>query len=108
MPSGSFSNYIYALRGVHIKIEYTINIFPSLKKPPKLYLFIFREKGRDGKRDGEKYQCEKQQFLHGLGIKPTLQASALTGNENGDLAQYRAMPSQLTTLVGATFHFSVK
>ena len=48
------------------------------------YLFIFREKGREGERDGEKYQCVVASHAPPLGTWPTTQACALTGNRTGD------------------------
>ena len=48
------------------------------------YLFIFREKGREGERDGEKYQCVVSSNAPPLGTWPTTQACALTGNRTGD------------------------
>ena len=64
-----------------------------------LYLFIFRERGRKGEREGEKHlmykrMCERYiHWLHlacpQLGTWPATQAGALTGNGTGDLSVHR-------------------
>ena len=53
------------------------------------YIFIFREGGREGERDGEKHLCERETLVGCLsflpwppGIKPAVQACALTRNLN--------------------------
>ena len=55
----------------------------------KIYLFIFRERGREGEREGEKHQCVRDiNWLPlrcpKLGIWPATQACALTGNPTSD------------------------
>ena len=46
----------------------------------RFYLFIFRERGREGEREGEKHQCVVLPFMCPLlGTWPATQASALTG-----------------------------
>ena len=52
-------------------------------------LFIFRERGREGHRDGEKHLCVRDQLLltcPELRTWPATQACALTGNRNSDLS----------------------
>ena len=38
----------------YIVVRHFLNIFSSFSK--RFYLFIFRERGREGEREGEKYQ----------------------------------------------------
>ena len=47
-------------------------------------LFIFRESGREGERDGEKHQCMVVPNTPPTGTWPATQASALTGNPTGN------------------------
>ena len=42
--------------------------------------FIFRERGREGEREGEKHQCVVASHMPPLGTWPTTQPCALTGN----------------------------
>ena len=72
------------------------------KKLKRFYLFIFRERGRKGEREGEKHQCMRETpidcLLQGpqLGTKPTTQACALTGNKSTcDLWLYGIKLNQL-------------
>ena len=50
------------------------------------YVFIFRVRGREGEREEEKYQCERESSISclsnvpQLGTEPTTQACALTEN----------------------------
>ena len=44
------------------------------------YLFIFREKGREGEREGEKHQCVVASQAPSTGTWTATQAYALTGN----------------------------
>ena len=44
-----------------------------------IYLFIIRERGREGEKEGEKYQCCLSQAPQ-LGSWPSTQACALTRN----------------------------
>ena len=65
------------------------SFFFSKKK--RFYLFIFRKRGREGEREGEKHQCFKRimnwlpRAHPQLGTKPTTQFFALTGSQNGNL-----------------------
>ena len=58
---------------------------------------FFRDRGRKGQKEGEKYQCEKEIltscFPHALqtGSKPTTQAWALTGSLTCRLLVYGTM-----------------
>ena len=63
--------------------------------------FFLRERGREGEREGEKHQCERE-ILIGclsdvpqLGTQPTTQACALTRNQTKDLSLRRMMSNQL-------------
>ena len=47
----------------------------------KNYLFIFRERGREGEREVEKHQCVVASHTPKLGTWPATQACALTGIE---------------------------
>ena len=49
-----------------------------------IYLFIFRERGREGEREGEKPQGAVASHAPLLGTWPATQACALTGNQSSD------------------------
>ena len=54
---------------------------PLLKK--RFYLFIFREKGREGERERKKHRCEREiltSFAPWSGTQPTTQTCALHRN----------------------------
>ena len=53
-----------------------------LKK--RFYLFIFRQRGREGEREGEKHQCVVVSYTSPAGDPATTQAGALTGNRTSD------------------------
>ena len=55
--------------------------------------FIFRERGKEGEREGEKHH---QSYAPRPGIKPAAQARALTRNPNSDLLLCRTMTKQLS------------
>ena len=60
-----------------MKVLYNLIIFK------RFYLFIFREKGREGEREGEKHQCVVATCAPPTGYlahKPCV----LTGNQTGD------------------------
>ena len=67
-----------------------------------IYLFIFREKGREGEREGEKHRRERGTWISCCswapcpGTKPTTQACALTENRTSDLPLCRTTPKQLS------------
>ena len=42
----------------------------------RVYLFIFRKKGREGEREGEKHQCVVPLMCPPLGTHPATQACA--------------------------------
>ena len=52
-------------------------------------LFIFRQRGREGEREGEKYQCVVASHTTQPQTWPTTQACALTGNRTSDLSVLR-------------------
>ena len=68
----------------------------------RFYLFSFRERGREGEREGQKHLiCERD--IHQLplarpqlGTKTATQACALTGNRNIDLSVCRLALSPLS------------
>ena len=68
----------------------------------RFHLFIFRERVREGGREGEKRRCERETsvlcFLHmpRLWTHPTTQACALSRNQTGNLSLCRTMPNQLS------------
>ena len=68
----------------------------------RFYLFIFREQGREGVRDGEKLQCESETligyFLYAphLGAERATQACALTENGTSDPSLCGMMSNQLS------------
>ena len=72
-------------------------MFSFLKNPLgflRFYLFIFREKGREGEREGEKHRYARETLIGYLltpptGDRPTTQACALTRNQTGDLSVHR-------------------
>ena len=45
-----------------------------------MYVCIFRQRGREGEREGEKHQCVVACHMPLLETWPTTQACALTGN----------------------------
>ena len=49
------------------------------------YLFIFRKRGREGERKGEKYQCVVAFHTPPMVTWPATQACARTGNQTRDL-----------------------
>ena len=65
-----------------------------------IYLFMSREQGREEEREGEKHWCERETLIgcllneYCLGIEPTTQACALTGNQTTDLCGMS--PNQLS------------
>ena len=50
----------------------------------RFYLFIFRERGREGEREEEKHQCVVASCTPPTGELATTQMCALTGNQTGD------------------------
>ena len=50
----------------------------------RLYLFIFRERGREGEREGEKHQCVVASHAPLLGTWSATQTCVLTGNQTSD------------------------
>ena len=70
----------------------SLGVISPLKFLKRFYLFIFREKGREGEREGE--ECER--YIDQLplaclqmGTWPTTWACALTGNQSSDLLVHR-------------------
>ena len=48
-----------------------------------MYLFTFRERGREGESEGEKHQCVVVSHSIHLETRPATQACALMGNPTG-------------------------
>ena len=61
-----YSEFLPCPKGRRIRIFY------------RLYLFMFRDRGREGERKGEKHPCVVASHV------PVTQACALTGNRTGD------------------------
>ena len=72
-----------------------------------IYLFIFRERGREGGREGEKHQHARETSIRNinvwlpltgsqLGTWPAPQACALTGTQTGDLSVCRPVLNPLS------------
>ena len=65
----------------------------------RFYLFVFRERGREGEREGKKHQCVRETSINYLlyvpqpGTEPTTQACGLTGNRTSDLLLCRTIPN---------------
>ena len=62
---------LWIFRKLRIFIR-TSNIF--------IYLFIFRERGREEEREGEKHQCVVASYTPPTGMWPATQGRVLTGN----------------------------
>ena len=64
--------------------------------------YLFRERGREGEREGEKHRCERETYIGCLsyapqpGTKPATQACALIENQTSDLSLCGTMPNQLS------------
>ena len=84
----------------HYSSFYTLEFF--LKK----ILFIFRQRGREGEREGEKHQCVAAPHVPLLGTWPATQARAPTGNRTSDPLVYRPVLNPLKhTSQGYTGNF---
>ena len=63
----------------------------------RFYLFIFRERGREGDREEKKHQCVVASHTHPLlGTWPKTQACALSGNLMGDPLVHRSVLNPLS------------
>ena len=64
------------------------------------FLFIFRERGREGEREGEKHRCERETLIGCFShapqqqTKPATQACALTRHQTSNLLLCKTMPNQ--------------
>ena len=61
-----------------------------------LFLFDFREHGKEGEREGGKHQCERETSIGCLWQAPCNPGIALTRNQTGDLSVYGMMPNELS------------
>ena len=50
----------------------------------KYFIYFYRQREREGQREGEKHQCVVASHAPPTGSWPTTQAYALTGNQTGD------------------------
>ena len=57
----------------------------------RFYLFIFRERWKEGEREGEKQQCVVASCVRPTRFWPATQAWALTGNQTRDLLVLRTV-----------------
>ena len=78
------------------------------------YLLIFRKKGREGERGGEKYRCMHEKYINWLplehtqlGTWTTTQACALSGNQTSDLLVCRPVLNPLRHTARAVYKVSV-
>ena len=74
------------------------------------YLFTFRERGREVKREGEKHQCVRLAASHTppIGDLAATQACTLTGNRTGNLLACRPELNPLShTSQGLSLRFSI-
>ena len=82
---------------------------PGMEMPSTLlfflrfYLFIFRQRGREGEREGEKHQCMVASHTPLRGTWPTTQACALTGNQTSEWPFDLQASTQSTEPVRALF-----
>ena len=103
---GELYNYFTICYKVIIEIKYTINVMCSLKR---FYLFVFRERGREGKR-GEGKEKEKNINVWlplkraPLGTWPATQAGALAGNWTGDPLVCRTLLCPLSHISQGEFN----
>ena len=61
----------------------------SFFKEKILFIYFYRERGREGEREGEKHQCVVACHMPPMGTQLTTQACALTGNQTGDPLVHR-------------------
>ena len=70
------------------------------------YLFIFRQRGREGKTEGEKHQCVVASCTPSTGTWPTTQADALSGNwTGGPLVRWPALNPRSHSSQGCNNYF---
>ena len=74
----------YKMRNRNRYFKVTFMISPSFFFL-RFYLFTFRERGREGEREGEKHQCVVASHMAPAGdLAPTQACGALTGNQTGN------------------------
>ena len=76
----------------HVIISALNSQLPFLKD---FNLFIFRERGREGEKEGEKYRSVASRVCR-PGTEPVIQACAPTGNRTGDRWLCGTTPKQPT------------
>ena len=90
----------------HISVYHSLSFFQKLManffRFLKNFVFIFRERGKEGKTEGEKsFICKRNidwlpLTYPQLGTEPATQACALTENRTGDVSVLRLMLNQLS------------
>ena len=72
-----------------------------------LFIFIFREKGKEGEREEGKHKCVVASQYPLLGTWPATQACALTGNQTGDPLVPKPVLNPLSrTSQGCMYYFN--
>ena len=91
------SNRHSSWRGEKVSLLLYRNFLAFASFSFKVYLFIFRERGWEGERKGEKHWCKREthitcpSYAPQLRTKPAPQTCALTGNGTGDLLVCRTL-----------------
>ena len=71
---------------ISIYLKYKMVLFPFKKR---FYLFIFRERGRKGEREGEKHQCVVVSQVPPTGDLACNPGMCLTGNRTSNYLVHR-------------------
>ena len=103
-------NRVFCRSNFKILMKCNSSIFPFMNCAfdflKRFYLLIFRERGREGEREGEKHHVWLPLRGPPLGTWPTAQACALTGNRNSNFLVCRPMLNPLShTTQGHKFFF---
>ena len=86
--------YIFLYLYLHILMHYSV--------PRHFFIFLEKDRGREGEREKEKHQCEREALISCLsytpssGTEPATQAGALTGNWTRDLSLCRVTSNPLS------------
>ena len=79
MSNTEYSHYLIFYLTIYLAKK---NLFlKELDFLKRFYLFIFRERGREGDREEEKHQCVVASHMTPTGDWPAIQACSLTGNQ---------------------------